>query len=90
MFFVDGRELHHDLQALRFHLEGVPYDEFTIGKLSEDGSTLRLELANFDFAVMRHQTWTHEWSPHPLNRNLPTQTPEPEASFGEFQCPVGN
>jgi hypothetical protein len=39
---------------------------------------------------MRHPTLTHEWSPHPLSRNLPTQTPELEVSFGEFQCPVSN
>ena len=72
------------------HLEGVPDNEFTIGELFNDGSTLRLELANFDVATMRHQTLTNEWSPHPLSRNLPTQPPELEVSSGDFQCPVSN
>jgi hypothetical protein len=85
-----AKQLHDDLQARDPRLEGVPDNEFTIGELFNDGSTLRLELANFDFATMRHQTLTNERSPHPLSRNLPTQPLELEMSFGEAQCPVGN
>ena len=66
----NAKQLHHDLQALRPHLEGVPDNEFTIGELFNDGSTLRLELANFDFATMRHQALTNEWSPSPAESKL--------------------
>ena len=78
------KQLHHDLQALRPHLDGVPDSEFTIGELFNDGSTLRLGLANFDFDTMRHQTLTNERIPHSLSRNLPTQPPELEVSLLEI------
>ena len=60
-----AEQLCTDLQALQPFLEGVPDEESTIGKLFEDDSTLRLELANFDFVMMRHQTLASEWSPPP-------------------------
>ena len=47
-----AKQLRHDLQVLRFHLEGAPDEEFTVGKLLEDGSAILLELANLDFAVI--------------------------------------
>ena len=76
-----------DLQAHRFHLEGRPDDGVTIGKLLEDGSALRLELDNFDFTVVRQQSLTTEWSPHPLSRNSQTQTPELDESFWRISVP---
>lgn len=67
-----AKQLHHDLQALRPHPEGVPDNELAVGELFNDGSTLRLELANFDFATMRHQTLTNERNlPPPDRGNLP-------------------
>ena len=56
-------QLQHDLQAIRPHLEGVPDNEFTIGELFRNVSVLRLELANFDFAIVRQSTLTAEWGP---------------------------
>ena len=55
-----ARQLNEDVQALLPQLEGVHAKGFAISELFEDGSALRLELASFDFAAMRHQTLTTE------------------------------
>ena len=82
------RQLSEDIQALRPLLEGVPDEGFNISEFFTDGSALRLELASFDFAIMRHLTLTTDWHPHPLTRNSTTHTPRLETSFGDVVCSV--